>query len=161
MIVLYVFSHYRSSPNKNGSYTPPTTFPSTAASANNNQQNNTTTGYIIYPSITLGIAFSYPTGWNVKDNSSTIIVTNEQGNSITLSQYPPKTAETSLTAYLTTLHPQSISVKDLGKTSQGYEMAQIDYSYYISNGQQVIQLSTSSKVDSNIVNQMLSSISFN
>lgn len=135
--------------------------------------------YSSYQAISININFSYPKGWVVQDKSGIITIASKevQGvngqsfeNATYIRKYGDKLANTTLLNYVIDKSHQPNSIakdsdfKDLGKTSQGYELSEftVTRNYYVSNGTSVLVIQPPLAVgfDDAITNKIINSIVF-
>ena len=130
-----------------------------------------------YQATSININFSYPKGWVVQDQSGVISIAsaetqNANGksleNPIFIQKSGTKSQDTTLLKYLIGQNQQQSNsavhdsdFKDLGKTTNGYELVNLINTDYISNGQNVLTIAYPIiGVDSIVINKIIDSLKF-
>ena len=130
-----------------------------------------------YQATSININFSYPKGWVVQDQSGVISIVsaetqNANGksleNPIFIQKSGTKSQDTTLLKYLIGQNQQQSNsavhdsdFKDLGKTTNGYELVNLINTDYISNGQNVLTIAYPIiGVDSIVINKIIDSLKF-
>jgi hypothetical protein len=131
-----------------------------------------------YQATSINISFSYPNGWVIQDRGGAIIIASQEiqsengksyENRIDIQKYDTKTANTTLREYLINKNKQQqmnsvardSDFKDLGKTTNGYELVKLSNGYFISNWQEIISINYPFGLDSNVIDKINNSLTLN